>query len=119
LCTDTKAVIASLNSGKASKDEGIRRDPNPRGVHPTDWPGPRSLRFKMDYVKADGDISKYYSDFIVRRTGGEIWERLQQWCADASAIDSGRHYRPLFVREEAWDKFHPSTFKDAIASFSA
>src|ERR1039458_4657127 len=63
-----------------------------------------AVGFKLDYVKADGDISNYYPDFIVRRAAGEIWivetkgredlndpgkwERLQQWCSDASRLDS-------------------------------
>ncbi|WP_263353270.1 hypothetical protein [Acidicapsa acidisoli] len=28
------------------------------------------------------------------------WERLQQWCANASKLDSSRQNRALFVREE-------------------
>ncbi len=71
-----------------------------------------AVGFKLDYVKADGDISNYYPDFVVRRTGGEVWivetkgredlndpgkwERLQQWCSDASALDEKREYRALF-----------------------
>ncbi len=43
---------------------------------------------------------------VVRVDGGFIGEAdpLQ------TVHDSGRQYRPLFVREEAWEKFHPSTF---------
>jgi type III restriction enzyme len=94
-----------------------------------------AVGFKLDYVKADGDISNYYPDFVVRRTGGEVWivetkgredlndpgkwERLQQWCADASALDGGHSYHALFVREEDWERYKPKSFHDAIAAFSA
>ncbi len=94
-----------------------------------------AVGFKLDYVKADGDISNYYPDFIVRRAGGEIWivetkgredlndpgkwERLKQWCADATALDSGHSYHALFIREEEWERYKPKSFHDAIAAFSA
>lgn len=93
-----------------------------------------AVGFKLDYVKADGDISNYYPDFVVRRTGGEIWivetkgredlndpgkwERLKQWCADATALDSGQSYQALFIREEDWERYKPKSFHDAIAAFS-
>ena len=92
-----------------------------------------AVGFKLDYVKADGDISNYYPDFVVKLTGGEIWlvetkgredlndpgkwERLQQWCSDASRLDSGRQYRALFVREEDWERYKPKSFRDAAAVF--
>jgi type III restriction enzyme len=94
-----------------------------------------AVGFKLDYVKADGDISNYYPDFIVRRVGGEIWlvetkgredlndpgkwERLKQWCVDASALDGGQQYRALFIQEEDWERYQPKSFHDAVAAFSA
>jgi type III restriction enzyme len=94
-----------------------------------------AVGFKLDYVKADGDISNYYPDFVVKLTGGEIWlvetkgredlndpgkwERLQQWCSDASRLDSGRQYRALFVREEDWERYKPKSFRDATAVFAS
>ena len=94
-----------------------------------------AVGFKLDYVKADGDISNYYPDFVVKVAGGEIWlvetkgredlndpgkwERLQQWCSDASRLDSGRQYRALFVREEDWERYKPKSFRDAAAVFAS
>ena len=62
-----------------------------------------AVGFKLDYVKADGDLSNYIPDFIVRDTSGVIWivetkgrkeldlpqkmARLKQWCADATAAE--------------------------------
>jgi type III restriction enzyme len=92
-----------------------------------------AVGFKLDYVKADGDISNYYPDFIVKVGNSEIWlvetkgredlndpgkwERLQQWCADASKLDAGRQYKALFVREEDWERNKPKSFRDAVAVF--
>ena len=42
-------------------------------------------------------------------------ERLQQGCADASALDGGQQYKPLFVREEDWVQYKPKTFHNSIA----
>jgi type III restriction enzyme len=92
-----------------------------------------AVGFKLDYVKANGEISTYTPDFFVRPSTGETWivetkgredlndpgkwERLKQWCADASALDSGNQYRALFIHEEDWETYHPRTFHDAIAAF--
>jgi type III restriction enzyme len=92
-----------------------------------------AVGFRLDYVKADGDISNYYPDFIVKVSNNEIWlvetkgredlndpgkwDRLQQWCADASRLDSGRQYRALLVREEDWERYKPKSFHDAVAAF--
>jgi type III restriction enzyme len=93
-----------------------------------------AVGFKLDYVRADGNISDYYPDFFVRRSGGEMWivetkgredlndpgkwERLKQWCKDASAVDGGQQYRALFVREEDWEHYKPKSFYDAVAAFA-
>jgi type III restriction enzyme len=42
------------------------------------------------------------------------WERLHQWCADASALDPERTYSPLFVRQEAWEEYRPRSFEDLV-----
>ncbi len=92
-----------------------------------------AVGFRLDYVKADGDISNYHPDFIVKVSDGTTWlvetkgredtndpgkwDRLQQWCGDASRLDSGRQYRALFVREEDWERYKPKSFHDAVALF--
>ena len=94
-----------------------------------------AVGFKLDYVKADGDISNYYPDCVVKLVSSEVWlvetkgredlndpgkwDRLQQWCADASRLDSGRQYRALFVREEDWERYKPKSFHDAVSVFGA
>jgi hypothetical protein len=69
-----------------------------------------AVGFKVDYVKANGDLSTYTPDFIVRTTDGRVWivetkgreeldmpqkmARLKQWCADATAPARSRTARP-------------------------
>ena len=45
------------------------------------------------------------------------WDRLHQWCNDASRLDLGQQYRALFVREEDWERYKPKSFRDAVAVF--
>jgi len=61
-----------------------------------------AVHFKLDYVNADGDISNYYPDFIVKlsprrivivETKGEEdldvplkMQRLRQWCEDINRV---------------------------------
>ncbi|CAN5213313.1 DEAD/DEAH box helicase family protein [soil metagenome] len=79
-----------------------------------------ATKFRLEYQSAGGGIIRdYYPDFIARDSDGVIWvietkgrediqdarkwDRLKLWCADATEQDAPRRYRPLFVREEAWD----------------
>lgn len=94
-----------------------------------------AVGFKLDYVKADGDLSNYIPDFIVRDTGATVWTievkgreeldlpqkmaRLKQWCADATAAEeNGTRYRFVFVDQKGFEKHHPPTFAALIASFT-
>ncbi|PAW76982.1 MAG: type III restriction endonuclease subunit R [Verrucomicrobia bacterium Tous-C9LFEB] len=96
-----------------------------------------AIGFKLDYVKADGDLSNYTPDFIVRTSDDKIWivetkgreeidlpqkmSRLKQWCADAtsaSVTEDGVVYGFVYVDEEGFDKFKPKTFTSLAASFT-
>ena len=93
----------------------------------------QSTLFRIEYRNADGSIANYYPDFIVKRTDPEIWiietkgredlddppkwERLKQWCDDASSHDpAGRKFFPLFVRQEAWEEHRPGDFGQLITA---
>lgn len=81
---------------------------------------------RIEYRNVAGVIASYIPDFIVKRTDAEIWiietkgredlsdvakwERLQQWCADASTHDAARSFHPLFVRQEDWESHSLRTF---------
>lgn len=94
-----------------------------------------AVGFKLDYVKADGDLSNYVPDFIARDTSGVIWiietkgrkeldlpqkmARLKQWCDDATAAEeSGQRYDFVFVDQEAFEKHTPATFAALATAFT-
>ena len=96
-----------------------------------------AVGFKIDYVKADGDLSNYIPDFIVRDTAGTVWiietkgqaeldlpqkmARLRLWCADATAAsagESGVTYRFVYVDQKGFEKHPPGTFAALTASFT-
>jgi type III restriction enzyme len=95
-----------------------------------------AVGFKLDYVRADGDLSNYTPDFIVRTTDGTVWivetkgreeidvpqkmVRLRRWCADATAASTadGRQYRFVYVDQESFDRHRPETMAGLAASFT-
>ena len=94
-----------------------------------------AVGFKLDYVKADGDLSTYTPDFLVRSTDGIVWivetkgraeldlpqkmARLRQWCADATAAeDSGQRYDFVFVDQTGFERHTPATFAALAGSFT-
>jgi type III restriction enzyme len=94
-----------------------------------------AVGFKLDYVKADGDLSNYVPDFIVRDTSGVIWiietkgrkeldlpqkmARLKQWCTDATAAEeNGQRYDFIFVDQAGFEKHVPKTLRELWLSFN-
>ena len=95
-----------------------------------------AVGFKIDYVKADGELSNYIPDFIVRTTDGTIWiaetkgraeidlpqkmRRLAQWCADAAKSEGGDSaaYRFIYVDQEGFERYRPHDFAALAASFT-
>lgn len=87
-----------------------------------------SVHFKIDYKNADGAISDYYPDFIVKVSEKEICivetkgredlddvlkiERLKQWCDDVNIHQSKVHCTMLYIKQEDFEKYNPSTFKE-------
>lgn len=96
-----------------------------------------AIGFKIDYVKADGDLSTYTPDFIVRATDGTVWvvetkgreeldlpqkmTRLRQWCEDAtgaSKAERGPEYRFVYVDQKGFEQNTPQTFTALAKSFT-
>jgi type III restriction enzyme len=96
-----------------------------------------AVGFKIDYVKADGDLSTYTPDFVVRTADGTVWivetkgraeldlpqkmTRLRQWCADATAAsraEGGLDYRFVYVDQVGYERNSPQTFTALAASFT-
>lgn len=92
-----------------------------------------AVHFKLDYVKADGDISNYYPDFMVKLSAKRLvivetkgqedldvplkMARLRQWCEDINRIQKDVEYDFVFVDQESLDKYKPTSFKQLIAGF--
>ena len=92
----------------------------------------QSTQFRMEFRNSDGSIANYYPDFLVKRAASEIWvvetkgredlddppkwERLQQWCADATEHDGQRVFKPLFVRQEDFEKYQPKDFSALVSA---
>ena len=92
-----------------------------------------AVNFKIDYVNADGNISNYYPDFLVKTSEKRIvivetkgledldvplkMARLRQWCEDINRVQSGVAYDFVYVDEESFEKFRPKSFKQLIDGF--
>ena len=96
-----------------------------------------AVGFRLDYVKADGELSTYTPDFIVRTFDGTVWivetkgreeldlpqklARLRQWCTDASAaskLEDGVVYRFVYVDQSGFEEHRPRSFGALAASFT-
>ena len=92
------------------------------------------VHFKLDYVNADGDISNYYPDFIVKLIDGSViivetkgredldvphkMQRLSQWCKDINNISSDVTYDFVYVDEESFRLYQPTTFQQLLDGFT-
>src|ERR1017187_10445675 len=95
-----------------------------------------AVGFKIDYVRADGELSTYTPDFLVRTTDGLVWvvetkgreeldvpqkmARLRQWCADATEAskgEGGTRYGFVYVDQESFEKHKPSSFAGLAGAF--
>lgn len=93
-----------------------------------------SINFKIDYVNADGGISNYYPDFIVRNTDGDIFiietkgaedlddqlkiQRLKQWCVDINRAIPKSKFDFVYVDQESFEKYKPNTLSELVNSFT-
>jgi type III restriction enzyme len=93
-----------------------------------------AVHFKLDYVNADGDISNYYPDFLVKVAANKIYvvetkgqadldvplkmARLRQWCEDINQAQSAVEYNYVFVDQAGFEKFKPGSFKALVAGFN-
>ena len=96
-----------------------------------------AVGFKIDYVKADGDLSNYVPDFMAKTADGTVWivetkgreerdlpqkmNRLRQWCEDAtnaSRAEGGPAYRFVYVDQQGYERNPPKTFASLAASFT-
>lgn len=95
-----------------------------------------AIGFKIDYVKADGDLSTYTPDFLVKDTDSRVWiietkgreeldlpfkmARLKQWCEDAteaSQAEGGPAYGFVYVDQDGFKRNPPETLSGLITAF--
>ncbi|MBI2884054.1 MAG: type III restriction endonuclease subunit R, partial [Candidatus Methylomirabilis oxyfera] len=92
-----------------------------------------AVHFKLDYVNADGDISNYYPDFLVKLSATRIvivetkgqeeldvplkMERLRQWCEDVNRVQADVKYDFVYVDEESFEKYRPTSFRQLLNGF--
>jgi type III restriction enzyme len=100
-----------------------------------------AVGFKLDYVKANGDLSTYTPDFILRTTDRAVWivetkgreeldvpqkmARLRQWCVDATEASrsddatgkGGTYYGFVYVDQESFEQHKPSSFAGLTSTF--
>jgi type III restriction enzyme len=95
-----------------------------------------AVGFKVDYVKASGELSTYAPDFMVRTKDKSVWivetkgreeldvpqkmARLRQWCIDAteaSKEEGGTHYGFVYVDQESFEQHKPSSFAGLVSAF--
>lgn len=92
-----------------------------------------AVHFKLDYVNADGDISNYYPDFLVKLSNKRIvivetkgqedldvplkMQRLGQWCEDINRLQTDAEYDFVYVDQKSFEEYKPASFKQLIAGF--
>jgi type III restriction enzyme len=92
-----------------------------------------AVHFKLDYVNADGDISNYYPDFLVKLSAREIFivetkgqedldvplkmARLRQWCEDINQAQKEIKYGFVYVDQESFEKYKPNSFRKLVDGF--
>lgn len=95
-----------------------------------------AVGFKIDYVRANGELSNYVPDFLVKAPDGNVWiietkgreeldlpqkmARLRQWCeeaTDASQTSGGTKYRFVYVDQGGFERHPPTSFAMLVAGF--
>jgi type III restriction enzyme len=92
-----------------------------------------AVRFKLDYVNADGDISNYYPDFLVKLPAKRIvivetkgqedldvplkMQRLRQWCEDINLVQADVEYDFVYVDQENFEQYKPISFRQLVNGF--
>jgi len=93
-----------------------------------------AIRFHIDYVNADGNISNYYPDFVIKTIDGNILiietkgledldvplktARLKQWCSDINNAQSKVKFDFVFVDQEDFEKYKPSSISELTRNFT-
>lgn len=93
----------------------------------------QAVGFKLDYVNADGEISNYYPDFAVKVTDRKTFivetkgledldvplkmKRLREWCEDTNRMQHDKTFDFVYVDQESFEKYNPTSFRQLVDSF--
>jgi type III restriction enzyme len=93
-----------------------------------------AVNFKVDYVKADGNISNYHPDFLVKLSDQRIFivetkgledvdvplkmQRLRQWCEDINRVQTDVNYDFVYVDQESFERYKPTSFQQLVDGFT-
>ncbi|MFU8832188.1 MAG: DEAD/DEAH box helicase family protein [Wenzhouxiangella sp.] len=96
----------------------------------------QAIGFRIDYVKAGGDLSTYTPDFLVKDSSGKVWiietkgreeidlpakmARLRQWCIDAteaSRAEGGPEYGFVYVDQQGFNRNRPDDLAGLLTAF--
>jgi type III restriction enzyme len=92
-----------------------------------------AVHFNLDYVNAEGSISNYYPDFIVKTSDKNICivetkgledidvplktARLKEWCKDINGNQKKFQFDFVFVDEDDFDTYKPKSFNELVKNF--
>jgi type III restriction enzyme len=92
-----------------------------------------AVKFKLDYIKADGNLANYFPDFFVRLVNGKVVvvetkgrvdsdvpfkaQRLRQWCDDVNKLQSEVIFDFVYVDQDGFEKYRPKTFTQLLEGF--
>jgi type III restriction enzyme len=92
-----------------------------------------AVHFKLDYVNADGDISNYYPDFLVKLSARRIFivetkgledldvplkmQRLRQWCEDINRVQADVVYDFVYADQGSFERYKPASFRQLVDGF--
>ena len=88
---------------------------------------------RIEYKSSEGLIANYYPDFFVKLSDKSVYivetkgreeeddklkfERLQKWCIDVNNRQTKVEYRPLYIKQEEWEKYKLKRFDEIIKLF--
>jgi type III restriction enzyme len=93
-----------------------------------------AVHFSIDYINSKGFPSNYYPDFFVKITDKSVvivetkgledldvpekMNRLKQWCGDVNRVQKNIQFDYVFVDEESFHTYNPTSFKELMRGFN-
>jgi type III restriction enzyme len=92
-----------------------------------------AIHFHIDYVNAEGSISNYYPDFLIKTDPQHIFivetkgledldvplkmDRLKKWCEDVNSAQKKTVFDYVFVNADDFERFKPASFESLVRNF--